>query len=250
MASLRRPRHGAAAVGPLVDRLRRSDRPLHLDVLPVSAPSGPREPDLTVDWSWQGGDRVVLAGRTVLVSLLRPQVVEPSRDDRREHGPHHLLAADQLVVVGRHGPRPGQIEHGTEVTLRLTPSTLPPSARPAATSLDELTALIDQDVEVGMEGGERMVLGGLHRVEDTAELPRPRGRLAAATSVGGHVVLALDDGTVTVVHEPVAVTEGTDGTLHLVGDLGRVVLDLPSAEAHVARDATLEVRPLAPDRPA
>jgi hypothetical protein len=63
-------------------------------------------------------------------------------------------------------------------------------------------------------------------------------------SDGRNLVVVLDDATVAVVHEPCSVQAGADGGVRLTGDLGRVVLDLPSGEAHAARDAVLAICPL------
>lgn len=227
-----------------VQRWQQRRAQLVLDVLPTTVPPGPRSADLIVRWWWHDGPRTVLVGGCV-VSMLRPQLHEPSRQEQLEIGPHTSIGVDHLLVVGRQGSGPGRVEAGSDVTLRLSELSYPgpelpepaPPGPPAA-----LATLGDHEVVCSVEGGERVALGGLHRVEGTEELPTARGRLTAATAVDGHVVLVLDDGTVLVLHEPLTVSE-VDGAVRLAGDLGRVVLDLPSGEAHAARDAALVVRP-------
>jgi hypothetical protein len=245
-------RSGRDADTQLTDRLerwRRRRTPLALDVLPNVAPPGRRSPDLVIRWIWQDGPRIVLAGSSV-VSLLRPRPLGTTSRERRELGPHLDLETDHVVHVERLGPDPGAVRRGSAVTVRLSQLPDPgPQAPPPATP-PALEPLLGREVWLRVDGGSRVTHHGLLQQEGTSELPAPRGRLAAATTTDGQVVLVLEDGTVAVLHAPLDTATADDGTLRLTGDLGRIVLDLPSAEAHVARDATLEVRPLTTDPPA
>lgn len=216
-------------------RLRARGTQLHLQPS-EGPPRHPRqEPDLRIGWWWHHGGRTVILG-TQVVSILRPTEVEG--------GPLRFLAAQQIVIVGTGGPEPGGVQRARGAGLILDPAVpaarthaVPPTRTPKA-----LERLIGETVELHVTGGDTVEHGGAVCHEGTDRMPAPRGRLVAAQANDRHLMLILDDLTVAVLHEPCRVHQGDDGTVWLDGDVGRVVLDLPDADVHVARDATLQIR--------
>jgi hypothetical protein len=200
---------------------------------------GRKEPDLQVAWWWHGGDRTVVLGSGVVVSVLGPS--------RVERGPLRFLDPAQVVTVGLGSPEPGEVARHRGVGVALDPH-VPVMGddrpAPAPKTPEALAPLLGRRVELRVEGGVLAEHHGLIHRSGTDELPSPAGRLEAAVSDGRNVVVVLDDATVAVVHEPCSVQAGADGGVRLTGDLGRVVLDLPSGEAHAARDAVLAICPL------
>jgi hypothetical protein len=235
---LRRLRPGAPGTEPerSLEQLREQGTWLHL-----GRPDGPprharHEPDLQVAWWWHRGARTVVLGRQV-VSILGPTGIE-----RR---PLRFLGAAQIAIVGRGGPSPGEVERAQSASLTFDPHVPAWDATPATAPATppDLAPLLGRTVELRVAGGHTVEHRGALERDGTDELPAPRGRLEAAVVGHGHVVLVLDDLTVAVLHEPLAV-QVDGGAVQLAGDLGRVVLDLPTPEVHVARDATLLVRPI------
>lgn len=208
-----------------------------LHVEPSGGPPrhGRKEPDLQVAWWWHQGARTVVLG-TQVVSVLGPAEVRG--------GPLHFAEAEQVVMVGGGGPRPGGVQRARGASVSFDPD-VPGHATgpaPAAVTVEELEPLLGRTVELRVTGGRTVDHGGVVLREGTEDLPVPRGELVAAVAGGGHVVLVLDDMTVAVLHEPCSLRRDADGTVRLEGDLGRVVLDVPAPDVHVARDATLQVR--------
>ncbi len=208
--------------------------------LHVESPGGPprhgrKEPDLQVAWWWHQGARTVVLGSQV-VSILGPTDIRP--------GPLHFAEVEQIVIVGGGGPAPGGVRRARGASLRLDPEVpaYVTGPAPAARTVKALEPLLGRTVELRVTGGRTAHHGGVVLREGTEDLPVLRGELVAAVSGSGHIVLVLDDLTVVVLHEPCHFRVD-DGTVHLDGDLGRVVLDLPAPDVHVARDATLQVRP-------
>lgn len=211
-----------------VDRFLRETQYLYLDLPERGDPR--RDYGATVDWWWATQQRAVIALSGGVLTVTRPASTDKPGLTFRD--------CERVALIGlQHGPQPGGVEVGRNVTVTLARhGARPRREKGTVPAVDRREPALERHV------GEEVTL-----VADGEDERREwQGVVAASAVLRYQVVLCLTDGTCAVVHQPADVRE-EDGAVVVTGQPQRVVVDerpdRPGSQTRVIRPGRLLLRP-------